>query len=92
MSFTVILVMATALLVVAFVVGILVGRKSVTPGGEPTPQSANAVAIETIDDADEAARAAEFEADKKAKEALHASDDDTRARVAKLRARGRAGE
>ncbi len=89
---TALLIIAGVLLVVAFVVGILVGRKSVTPGGEPTPQSANAVAIETMDDAEEAARAAEFEADKKAKEALHASDDDTRARVERLRARGRAGE
>lgn len=88
---TALLILAGVLVVAAFVGGIFVGRRTAVTG-EPTPSSANAVAVETADDAEHAAQAAGAAAEKKADEVLHASDDDTRARVARLRARGKAGE
>lgn len=88
------LLIALGLVVVLLVAGLAfyAGRKSVEPTGVPTPPSANAVALDTIEDADAAARAADDNAKKKADEVMHAPDDVVRSRVARLRARGRAGE
>ncbi len=82
------LVFAGVLLVVAFVGGLFVGRRTVTTGA-PTPSSANAVAVETVDEAEQAAAVAEEEAKRKAREVLNASDADTRSDVERLRALGR---
>lgn len=79
-------------LLAAFGFGVWIGRKSMTVTGSPTPPTANAVAVETVEDSDAAAQAATDAAEKKADEVLHAPDADIDARVAKLRARGRAGE
>lgn len=92
--------MTTALIALGLVVLLVLlglaffaGRKSVAATGSPTPPSANAVAnVDTAEDAEEAARLADDKATEKAEEVLHASDDVVRDRVAKLRARGRAGE
>lgn len=90
---TALLIVGGVLLVVAFFVGLFLGRKSVATSGVPTPPSANAVAsLDTAADAEQAASAADASAQKKSEEVLNASDADTRARVARLRARGRAGE
>ncbi len=90
---TALLIIAGVLLVVAFVGGFFAGRKSVATTGAPTPASANAItSLDSVEVAEQAANVAEATAEKKADEALHASDADTRVRIAKLRARGRAGE
>jgi hypothetical protein len=85
---TALLIGAAVLLLTAFVGGVFVGRKSIATGA-PTPASANAAAIP---EADKAAADAEAAAQTKAQEVLHASDDDIRARIEQLRARGKAGE
>lgn len=83
--------LALILLAIAFAAGVYVGYK-VTASELPTPVSTGLAALDTEKAADSAAKAAQDEAAKKAEEDLHASDDDVRARVAKLRALGQTAE
>jgi uncharacterized protein (UPF0333 family) len=90
---TALVIFGVIVLLAVFAVGFYFGHKNASaPTGSPTPQAANAVAVESVEEAEQAASKAEDAAQKKAEETLHASDNDTRARIAKLRARGRAGE
>lgn len=88
------LIAGAVLIVAAFVGGIFAGRRLATTGA-PTPPTANAVAQEQVDDeqnSDNAEDKALQDAKDKAAEVMHESDADIAARVAQLRARGRAGE
>ena len=85
------LIAGGVLLLVAFVCGFVLGRKSMTPTGAPTPASAQ-VQVDSDLASDSAAAQAEQQAKAKAAEVMHESDADIAARVERLRARGRAGE
>lgn len=74
----------------AFVVGFVLGRKSITTTGSPTDASA-AVQVSNAVAEDVAAQQALDDAKTNAQGVMNESDDDVAARVAQLRSRGRAG-
>lgn len=78
--------------VAAFVAGIVLGRRTVSPTGSPTPHSADVVAVDSARAEDEARAKAEADAQAQAKAALTMSDADVAKRIEQLRDKGRAGE
>lgn len=86
---TALIVLALVIAVGSFVGGFFVGRKS---SAAVAPIADAVSSLDTAKDAEAAARAAGDNAEKKAQEVLHASDDVVRANVARLRARGRSGD
>lgn len=90
---TALLVVAGVLVLGAFVAGFVLGRKSAAPvaTGAPTDASA-AVQIQVAPAEDKAAEAAVEQAKAAAAKAMQLTDAQVAARIAELRARGKAGE